>query len=135
MPSIALVDTRRRAIVSSAARRLAMRSLLLVCASAALYPASFPPLPLGVLAGYSQVHFAPLVQIADATGPYGPGMLVAAVNAVIAGVFAARLRGPRPLRSVAGVVAVLAFALVYGEWRLAQHFGDGEAVHVAVVQG
>ena len=88
-----------------------------------------------VLAGYSQVHFAPLVQIADATGPYGPGMLVAAVNAVIAGVFAARLRGPRPLRSVAGVVAVLAFALVYGEWRLAQHFGDGEAVHVAVVQG
>src|SRR5439155_7194667 len=88
-----------------------------------------------VLAGYSQVHFTPLVQIADATGPYGPGMLIAAVNALVAGVFVARLRGAHPVRSFGSVVAVLALALLYGEWRLAQRFDDGQAVNVAVVQG
>ena len=33
------------------------------------------------LAAYSQVRWTPLIQIADLAGPYGIGMLVAAVNA------------------------------------------------------
>ena len=36
------------------------------------------------LSGYSQVSLTRLMQIADATGPYGVRMLIAAVNACLA---------------------------------------------------
>ena len=49
------------------------------------------------LSGYSQVRFAPLMQIADATGPYGVGMLIAGANAAVAAAFVPTLRGGRPL--------------------------------------
>jgi apolipoprotein N-acyltransferase len=87
------------------------------------------------LAGYSQVGFAPVMQIADVSGPYGVGMLVAAVNAAVAAAFVPALRGRRPLRAIGAVAAVLVTVVAYGEWRLAQSFGDGPPLRVAVVQG
>lgn len=87
------------------------------------------------LLGYSQVALTPLMQIADATGPYGVGALVAAANAYLAGIFAVRLRARHPLLSLAGLVLVLGATLGYGEWRLAQNFLTGDALPVAVIQG
>jgi apolipoprotein N-acyltransferase len=87
------------------------------------------------LLGYSQVSSTRLVQIADLAGPYGIGMLVAAVNTCLAGLLVPALRGRRPLAAWATVAAALVGALVYGEWRLGQTFGDGELVRVAIVQG
>lgn len=87
------------------------------------------------LAGYSQVEFSSLMQIADITGPYGVGMLIAAVNAVVAGFFTPAWRGPWPLWSRVSVAAVLCGVLGYGEWRLGQDFAVGESVPIAVIQG
>lgn len=87
------------------------------------------------LSGYSQVTWTQLMQIADATGPYGVGMLLAAVNACLAGCFTPALRSRRPILSGAGVVAACGAALVYGEWRLSQSFATGEPIKVAVIQG
>src|SRR5712692_5154596 len=87
------------------------------------------------LAGYSQVALTQLMQIADATGPYGVGMLIAAVNACLAGLLAPTLRSRRPVLACLGVVAALGTALIYGEWRLSQIFTTGEPIKVAVVQG
>jgi len=87
------------------------------------------------LSGYSQVALTRLMQVADATGPYGVGLLIAAVNACLAGLFAPALRGRRPAISFLGVVITLALTLGYGEWRLSQTFATGEAVQVAVIQG
>jgi apolipoprotein N-acyltransferase len=87
------------------------------------------------LAGYSQVSFASLTQIADATGPYGVGMLVAGVNAAVAAAVVPGLRGQRPLRSVLALVAALGTTLAYGQWRLGQEFGTGPRLRVALVQG
>jgi apolipoprotein N-acyltransferase len=88
------------------------------------------------LAGYSQLRATPLVQIADVAGPYGVSFVVAAVNAVLAGLLVPALAGPHPRRSRAAVVGVLAATLIYGEWRLAgAHDSEGDPVRVAVVQG
>jgi apolipoprotein N-acyltransferase len=76
-----------------------------------------------------------LVQIADLAGPYGIGMLLAATNAVLAGVFSAGLRGARHTLSCVGMAAALAAVLVYGHWRLGQSFAAGEARRIAAVQG
>jgi apolipoprotein N-acyltransferase len=86
------------------------------------------------LTAYSQLGATPLVQIADIAGPYGIGMLVAGVNACVAALFVPALRGRRPLGATATIAAALAAALLYGEWRLGQAFGDGREVRVAVVQ-
>jgi apolipoprotein N-acyltransferase len=87
------------------------------------------------LAGYSQVALTRLMQIADATGPYGVGMLIAAVNACLAGFFAPALRGRRLTVSCVGVIVALGVTLVYGGWRLAQIFATGEPIKAAVIQG
>jgi apolipoprotein N-acyltransferase len=52
-----------------------------------------------VLLGYSQISHPQLMQIADATGPYGVGMLLAAVSACVAGLFSPTLRGRQPVVS------------------------------------
>lgn len=88
-----------------------------------------------VLTAYSQLQWTPLVQIADLAGPYGIGLLVAAVNAGAAALLVPALRGRRPLLSAATIAAALASVLLYGQWRLDQTFGEGPAVRVAVVQG
>jgi apolipoprotein N-acyltransferase len=87
------------------------------------------------LSGYSQVAMTRLMQIADATGPYGVGILIAAVNACLAGLFMPALRGRSLPFSIMGVSIVFVSALLYGEWRLSQTFTAGESVKVAVIQG
>ncbi len=87
------------------------------------------------LAAYSQIPNARIIQVADLAGPYGIGLLIAAVNAAAAAVLIPRLRGRRPWLSVTIVAAALAGALLYGGWRLGQDFADGTAVSIAVVQG
>lgn len=87
------------------------------------------------LAAYSQVAWLPIVQIADLAGPYGIGLLVAAVNACLAAALVPALRGRRPLLAPIVTAAALALALAYGHWRLGQTFGDGDPQRVAVVQG
>jgi apolipoprotein N-acyltransferase len=87
------------------------------------------------LAAYSQRHWTLVVQIADLAGPYGIGMLIAAVNAGIAALFVPALRGRRPWLSATTIVAALVAACLYGEWRLGQTFGEGAPIDVAVVQG
>ena len=88
------------------------------------------------LVAYSQLGATRLVQLADATGPYGIGFVVAAVNATLAGVLVPALAGRRPAVSRLAAAAVVAGALGYGEWRLADGtLGGGESLRVAVVQG
>jgi apolipoprotein N-acyltransferase len=87
------------------------------------------------LTAYSQLDDLRLIQSADLFGPYGIGLLIAAVNACVAMVFAPALRGRRPLRSAAAVTALLALTFLYGGRQLAQSFDAGPAVRVAVVQG
>ena len=87
------------------------------------------------LSAYSQVGFTPLMQIADASGPYGPGMLLAAVNAALAALLCPSLRTRRPARSMAAVGAALAAVLIYGGIRMRQSFSVGEPIEVAAVQG
>jgi apolipoprotein N-acyltransferase len=87
------------------------------------------------LSGYSQVAFTRLMQIADAAGPYGVGMLIAAVNACLAGLFASTLRPRRRALSMVWTGAALSLTLVYGEWRLSQTFATGEPKQIAVIQG
>ncbi|MGH7787340.1 MAG: hypothetical protein ACRERC_10770, partial [Candidatus Binatia bacterium] len=87
------------------------------------------------LAAYSQLPSTVLVQMADLAGPYGIGMLIAAVNAGFAALLVPALRGRRPWRSAALIAAILAGALIYGQWRLGQSFAGGASVQVAVVQG
>ncbi len=87
------------------------------------------------LSVYSQVPLPWLMQLADATGPYGIGMLIGAVNALVAGLCLPALRGGRAAISSIGIVAVFGFAFLYGEWRLSQTFATSEPVEVAVIQG
>jgi len=104
----------------------------LVCEFARAHGVSGSP---WALAAYSQLSRTPLIQIADLAGPYGIGMLVAAVNAGTAAMLVPALRGRRPLLAATTIAAALAGVLVYGQWRLGQTFGDGPAVGIAVVQG
>jgi len=86
------------------------------------------------LLGYSQVAHPLVMQIADASGPYGPGMLIAAVNALVASTLAPRLRTPHPRRAAALVGLLVAATLAYGGGRLRQSFDDGPRFEVAAVQ-
>ena len=88
-----------------------------------------------VLSGYSQMPLNWLMQLADATGPYGIGMLIAAVNALLAGFYVSTLRGRRLAISSVGIVVACGFTFLYGEWRLSQTFATGEPIEVAVIQG
>jgi len=89
--------------------------------------------PWGLIA-YSQMSWLPAVQLADATGPYGPGMVLAGVNAVLAALVAPALRGPHFRWSAAAVVLLAAAALGYGAYRLAERRDEGNPVRVALVQ-
>jgi apolipoprotein N-acyltransferase len=62
-------------------------------------------------------------------------MLIAAVNALLAGFYVPALRGRHVAISSIGIVVACGFAFLYGEWRLSQTFTTGEPVEVAVVQG
>jgi apolipoprotein N-acyltransferase len=86
------------------------------------------------LFGYSQVGWPRLMQIADATGPYGVTLLLVAVNACVAGVVAPALRGRRPIAAGLTVAAVFVVVLGYGTWRLSEPFAIGEPVQVSVIQ-
>jgi apolipoprotein N-acyltransferase len=89
--------------------------------------------PFALLA-YSQSD-TPFAQSADVAGPYGVGMLVVAANVAIAGLVMPTLGGPHPRRRLAITAAVVMLAFGYGQWRLGQHFGRGERLQVAIVQG
>ena len=86
------------------------------------------------LSAYSQLRATALIQIADLAGPYGIGIVIAAVNASLAALLVPALRGTRPVLHVAMVAAGLAGVLLYGHWRLGQTFADGAPVAVAIVQ-
>lgn len=87
------------------------------------------------LSAYSQIDFRPLAQLADLAGPWGIGLLVAAVNALAAGLAAPALRPSRPGIHAALLGAALAAALGYGQLSLARDFASGPELRVAVVQG
>ena len=123
--------------VSCLARRRAANPVLLAggwlaCEFARTHGVSGSP---WALTAYSQLQWTPLIQIADLAGPYGVGMLVAAVNAGAAALLVPELRGRRPLLGLTTIAAALVATLLYGEWRLGQTFDDGPAVRIAVVQG
>lgn len=94
------------------------------------------------LIGYSQVGFAPLMQIASVTGIYGVGFVLAASNAALALLWESRGRGPRAQRAaVVGLASAAALALLvlgFGvmELREAQDAqARTPAIPVAIVQG
>jgi apolipoprotein N-acyltransferase len=71
-----------------------------------------------VLSGYALVHWPTLTQTADLAGPYAGGMLVAAVNALVASRFVPDLRGRRQRWSTAAVGCAVVATIVYGRWQL-----------------
>lgn len=94
--------------------------------------------PLGspwALAATSQVPWITLIQSVDLAGPFAVGMLVAAVNALLASACVPALRGGRIGLSTLSIIGALAAVLLYGEIRLRQDFSVGAPVGVAVVQG
>lgn len=93
--------------------------------------------PLGspwALSGYSQVGWPVVLQIADATGVYGIGLLLASVNAIVAAAVVPQLRGRRPRVATAIVAAALLATASYGHWRLRAAPAAGPELRVAVVQ-
>jgi len=129
-------------VVASFAAWLAWRwrrgapSALAVGAAWALaeYARSHAPIPSPWgLAAYGAAE--PLTQIADLAGPWGVGALLAACAWAVARAAHEGLRSPGARRVLAGALAALLLAALYGEWRLAQRFGEGEPLRVAVVQG
>jgi apolipoprotein N-acyltransferase len=74
------------------------------------------------------------VQGADLGGPYLVGMMLVAVNALVAGLVAPALRPGRPWRAAAIGVALLAAAFGYGRARLAEDADGHDAFRVALVQ-
>ena len=86
------------------------------------------------LLGYASLGTLPVAQIADLAGPYGPGLLMAAVNATLAAVVTPSLRGRRFAISVAAVAMLVASMLAYGASRLATVVDAGTPVRVALLQ-
>jgi apolipoprotein N-acyltransferase len=86
------------------------------------------------LLGYTSLGTLPVAQIADVSGPYGPGLLIAAVNAMLAAVVTPALRGRRFAASSIAIAVLVATTLGYGVSRLGASFDDGPAVRVALVQ-
>jgi apolipoprotein N-acyltransferase len=87
------------------------------------------------LLGYSQISHIQLMQIADATGPYGVGFLIAAVNAHFAQWLVPAGPQKRLLVSSLSLMVLLVGVLLYGDWRLSQTFTVGQPLPITVVQG
>ena len=87
--------------------------------------------PWALLAA-SQTAWPLAVQTADLAGPWAPGLLVAAANALLAGILEPRLRGSRPWASGAAVLVVMASAASYGVARLRPDPEVGAALRVAL---
>jgi apolipoprotein N-acyltransferase len=93
------------------------------------------PTPWALLA-YTQAPSLRLVQSADLVGALGLGALIAALNGCVAWAIVARDTRPRRVAQVLALpAAALAAAWIYGGVRLAQPFGDGDEIRVALVQG
>ncbi len=75
-----------------------------------------------------------VVQTADLGGALLPGLLLAASSFGAAALVAPGLRAPRFGLRLLGLIAAIALALLYGEWRLGQHFRSGDPVRVALIQ-
>jgi apolipoprotein N-acyltransferase len=86
------------------------------------------------LSGYSQVHWPAVAQVADLAGPYGIAFLLAAVNACLAFLAVPALRPRRPRVTAAATALLLAATAGYGHARLAETFGEGDPIPIAVVQ-
>lgn len=84
--------------------------------------------------GHSQLDTA-FAQLADLTGSLGVGVLVVAVNAALAGLLVPALASRARFASCAATAALMIAAFCYGHWRLAQEYGEGEPMRVALVQG
>jgi apolipoprotein N-acyltransferase len=89
--------------------------------------------PYGLL-GYS-LHGSVFAQAADLAGPLGLGALLATVNAAIAAALFPELARNRPGRSALATALLVLAVAGYGALRLTQHFGDGQPLRVAAVQG
>src|SRR5262249_52303796 len=87
------------------------------------------------LSAHAQLPSSTLIQIADVTGPYGIGAVIAAVNAAVAALLVPGLRGRRPGLQMALIAAGLGAVWAYGTWRLGQSFDAGAPVSIAIVQG
>jgi apolipoprotein N-acyltransferase len=87
------------------------------------------------LSAYSQPPGSALLQSAALAGPYALGMLIAGVNASLAGLLVAPLRGRRLWGPPVAAALALGIVLAYGEWRLAHPTSDARPLEVAVVQG
>lgn len=87
------------------------------------------------LIGYSQQNFSLAIQSADVTGVYGVGLMLVAVNALIAQL----LQYPRQSFSrwaVGGVALLLISHFGYGAWRSGQLSDERpEQLRVALIQG
>jgi apolipoprotein N-acyltransferase len=91
----------------------------------------FPWVPLG----NTQVTVLPVAQLASLLGVYGLSALVAFVNAGVA--YAFLTSGPRRIRAIAAVAAVLVAIAGWGTWRIADgsHTREGTPIRVGLVQG
>jgi apolipoprotein N-acyltransferase len=97
----------------------------------------FTGFPWGNL-GYTQARALRITQLAALGGVYLVAALVALVNAAVAEAVAARREGARaPRRALAAAAALVALALVHGEWRLRAvraRMAAAPAVKVGIVQ-
>lgn len=87
------------------------------------------------LIGYSQQNFSLAIQSADVTGVYGVGLMLVAVNALIAQLIQ-QPRHPFSRWAAGGVALLLVGHFGYGIWRSEQLSDDRpEQLQVALIQG
>ena len=86
------------------------------------------------LLAVSQTAWPLAVQTADLAGPWAPGFVVAAVNALLAGSLERRLRGAHPRTGVVAVFAVVAAAGAHGFVQLQPEPETGAGLRVALAQ-
>jgi apolipoprotein N-acyltransferase len=86
------------------------------------------------LSGYSQVPWSAVMQSADYAGVLGIGMLVAAMNAAVAGAFAPRVRWTRPRGALGALGCIAAGVLIYGHAQLSRDLATGPEIEVALIQ-